>query len=96
MTAVESILAGRPLVTNPVVPALELLWPACEAAVPGSAESHAAAIIRLALDPTLWESRRDSCKTVQEEFYDRERGMTAALRRLLLPRDEAAGTKLPG
>ena len=64
MTAVESIPAGRPLVTNPVVPALELLRPACEAAEPINAESHAAAVVRLALNPALWGRRRGSCATL--------------------------------
>lgn len=86
MTAAEAILAGRPLVTNPVVPALELLRPACVTGVTDDAPSHAAAIRSLADDAALWERLRAACPAAGAPFVDRSQGLTAVLERIV-PRD---------
>jgi glycosyltransferase involved in cell wall biosynthesis len=83
MTAAEAILAGRPLVTNPVVPALELLRAACVAGQTDDAPSHAAAIRALADDPALYERLRAACPAAGAPFLDRSQGLTAALERAL-------------
>lgn len=83
MTAVEAILAGRPLVTNPIVPALELLAPAALAARSNDAESHAEQVFRLATDAALYERLRSATGALGSEFYDRSRGLTAVLHRAL-------------
>ena len=46
-TAVEAILAGRPVITNAGVGALEILRPACIEAQADNPESYAAAVIAL-------------------------------------------------
>ncbi len=81
MSAVESILAGRPLITNSVVPALEVMRSACVEAKPDDVESYAQAVLTLASDQSLYERTRDACSSYQNQFYDRSQGLAAALRR---------------
>jgi glycosyltransferase involved in cell wall biosynthesis len=79
MTAAEAILAGRPLVTNPVVPAHELLAPATILGRTNDMASHAEAVIRLASDRALYERLRDATAELGKMFYDRSQGLTAVL-----------------
>ena len=79
MSAVEAILSHRPLITNPAVPALELLRPACLEHEPDDPASIADAALLLARDEAAWSSRVDACAALQEPFYDRRNGLTAAL-----------------
>ncbi len=79
MTALQAIAAGRPLVTNSVVPALEVLAPACIAARPDDPESHADAVFRLATDGALYRRLQAACEGLAAPLYDRGRGLTAVL-----------------
>lgn len=81
MTAAEAILAGRPLITNPVVPALELLEPACLAGATNDPQSHADAVLRLAEDRALYDQLRAACTGLGKPFLDREQGLRAVLHR---------------
>jgi glycogen synthase len=83
MTAAEAILAGRPLVTNPVVPALEVLREACMEARTNDADSHRVAVVSLATDAALYERLRAACGAYQAQFFDREADLTAGLKRAL-------------
>lgn len=83
MTAAEAILAGRPIISNPIVPALELLAPAAMAARSNDPESHAEAVMTLAQDSALYASRQAACAGLGDQFYDRDRGLAAVLQRVL-------------
>jgi glycosyltransferase involved in cell wall biosynthesis len=83
MTAVEAILSGRPLITNRVVPALEVLRPACVEAEPENPRSIADAVLSLARDCRRWQSLVDACPALEKPFYDPRRGLTAALAEIL-------------
>ena len=83
MTAVEATLSGRPLVTNEVVPALELLAPAALEATPDDPVSHADQVLRLARDPALYDALRAACSALGGQFYDRSLGLAAVLARAL-------------
>ena len=83
MTAVEAILAGRPLISNPIVPATELLGAATLVARANDAASHADAVIELSKNPALYERLRDACHSVGREFLDPQRGLCPALQRVL-------------
>jgi glycosyltransferase involved in cell wall biosynthesis len=83
MTAVEAILAGRPVVTNPVVPALEVLRSACAAAKTDDVESHLQAVLELATNAEVYERARAACVGYQYRFYDRSYGLTAVLKKAL-------------
>ena len=81
MTAVEAILAGRPLITSAVVPALEVLRDASVEANTDDLESYRAAVLSLAIDRELYEQRRAACGEYARQLYDRSRGLTAVLRK---------------
>jgi glycogen synthase len=83
MTAAESILTGRPVITNPVVPALELLRFACVEAKTNDVESHLRAVLRLATDADLYRRTRDASLGYKRQFYDRDNGLAAVLKRAL-------------
>ncbi|MGE5754300.1 MAG: glycosyltransferase family 4 protein [Planctomycetaceae bacterium] len=85
MTAAEAILAGRPLITNPVVPALELLRPACVEARTNDVDSYVEGILKLVDEPNYYDSLCQACPSLQEQFYDRDHGLTAVLRRVIRP-----------
>jgi glycosyltransferase involved in cell wall biosynthesis len=83
MTAAESILAGRPVVTNPVVPALEVLKSACSEGKTNDVESHMNAVLKLATDAGFYDRAREACYGYQRQFYDRNSGLAAVLKQAL-------------
>ncbi len=85
MTAAEAILAGRPVITNPVVPALEVLRPACVEARTNDVDSHVEGVLKLIGDREYYESLRRACPDLGKQFYDREQGLRAVLNRVIGP-----------
>ena len=85
MTAAESIMAGRPIVSNPIVPALEILAPAAVAARSNDWQSHAEAVLTIATDRQLYRRLQMACAPLSEQFFDRRRGLTAVLLKILGP-----------
>jgi glycogen(starch) synthase len=83
MTAAEAILAGRPVITSRVVPALEVLRPACFEAIPEDVDSFVRGVLEMSSDRDYYERLRSACPELAEPFYDRAYGQTAALRRAL-------------
>jgi glycogen synthase len=79
MTAAEAILAGRPLITNATVPALEVLRPASLEGRTNDVDSYVEAIVRLINNPAIYKSLCEECVPLQAQFYDRSRGLTAVL-----------------
>ena len=61
MTAAEAILAGRPVITNPIVPALEVLRPACIEARSEDVDSYVEGILKLIDDPDQYRLLCDAC-----------------------------------
>ena len=56
MVAAEATRSGRPVITNPVVPALEILKPACIEARTDDVDSYAAAILNLIDNPSQYRA----------------------------------------
>lgn len=83
MTAAEATLSNRPLISNPVVPALDLLEGAALKALPDDPISHADAVLALATDPALYARLVTACPPLAEPFFDRSQGLTAVLHRAL-------------
>jgi glycosyltransferase involved in cell wall biosynthesis len=83
MTAVEAVLAGRPVILNPVVPAIDVLGPAVLSGQTNDPESHADQVRRLACDPVLYCRLQKACAGCEAPFYDREQSLTAGLWKLL-------------
>lgn len=82
-TCVEAVLAGRPFVTSPVCPALEPLGDAGLGVSPDDVEAYGDALLKLAADRTLYDSKVSNCIPLQAQFYDPSRGYKAVLRRQL-------------
>jgi glycogen(starch) synthase len=70
MVCAEAILAGRPLVTSAVCPALAYVRDAAIEVTPDNVEEYCQAILKLAHDKDLYERKRLACKLAQEQFYD--------------------------
>lgn len=83
MTAVETVLAGRPLISNPIVPATELLKSATLLARSNDAGSHADAVMKLSEDPRLYQQLVEACTTLGSDFFNPARGLGSAVDRVL-------------
>lgn len=79
MTCAESILAGRPLITSGVCPALEYLTEATLEAAPDDPNSYRDAIVRLSTEPELYEDKRRACLLLRDQFYDAKNSWHTAM-----------------
>jgi glycosyltransferase involved in cell wall biosynthesis len=75
----EGILAGRPVVTSSVCPAIRYVGDAVVAVPPDDVPAYAAAIRRLATDHEFYERCRAQCHLASPQFFDPARGWGAAL-----------------
>lgn len=80
MTCAEAILAGRPLVTSKVCPALDYMREASVEAVPDDAPSYRDAIVALRDDPKLYAEKQAACAGLQQQFYDPDNSWYAKMR----------------
>jgi glycogen synthase len=98
MTALEAILAGRPLITSPVVPALEVVRAASVEARTNDVDSYVEGIVSLISDQPQYERLRDACADLESPYYDRSQGLTAVLRRVIgglaIPRHDTSPNPL--
>jgi glycosyltransferase involved in cell wall biosynthesis len=83
MTAAEGVLSGRPVITNRIVPALEVLRPACVEAQPDDINSYVEQILKLINDPGWYQTLCEACPPLQRQFYDGKQGKQAVLKNLL-------------
>lgn len=79
----EGVLAGKPVITSSVCPALEYVRQAVVEVPPDDAKAYGDAILRLRDDPAFYQSRIDGCATAQSQFYDPARGWAAAVKSLI-------------
>ncbi|MEM7135697.1 MAG: glycosyltransferase [Myxococcota bacterium] len=79
MTAIESVLAGRPVVATSVVPAAEVLSEASVVCDPDSEQEIARALATLADDADRYTRLAAACEKLRAPFLDRSRGLAAAL-----------------
>ncbi|MFN0085240.1 MAG: glycosyltransferase family 4 protein [Blastocatellia bacterium] len=78
---VESVLAGRPVITSSVCPALSTVREAVVEVPPDDVAGYGDAILRLQSDRDFYESKRRACVSYQQQFYDPARGWGAAFKR---------------
>jgi glycogen(starch) synthase len=78
---VEGVLAGRPVITSSVCPALEYVREAVIEVPPDDVAAYQAAILDLCSDSGLYERKRIACDVLQAQFYDSSRGWASALHR---------------
>ena len=79
----EGVLAGKPVITSSVCTALEYVRDAVLEVPPDDVKAYGDAILRLADDAELYESKRRGCTVCQSQFYDSARGWGAAVRQML-------------
>lgn len=90
MTVVEAVMAGRPVVTNPVVPAHELFADAILLGRTDDPASHADAVIRLATNRPCYDALQAATRASTAPFFDRSRGLTAVLHEVMVYLDAGA------
>ncbi|MBV8782146.1 MAG: glycosyltransferase [Phycisphaerae bacterium] len=75
----ESVLAGRPVVTSDVCPALTYVRDAIVEVPVDDVQAYGDAILKLKNDVAFYDARRAACKADSEQFYDMGRSWQAAL-----------------
>ena len=83
MAAVEGVLSGRPVITNAIVPALEVIRPACVEVEANNIEAYASAVLALASDEDYWARLIRECDALKASFFDEENALKRAIARVL-------------
>ena len=83
MVCAEAILAGRPVITSPVCPALEYVREAADEVPPDNIEKYCQAILKLYDDQEFYEQKQDACAKLQGQFYDPKNSWAEKLKMLL-------------
>ncbi len=95
---VEAVLAGRPVITSSVCPALNYVREAVMEVAPDDIQAYGDAILKLCDDPDEYSRRRAACSRYQPQFYDSTLGWEAALRQIIrasLDHRDPAALELP-
>lgn len=80
---VEAVLAGRPVVTSSVCPALSYVREAVVEVAPEDVTAYGDAILRLFHNQELYDRKRNACLKYQSQFYDGRRGWATALKQII-------------
>lgn len=80
---VEGVLAGRPVVTSAVCPALSYVRDAVVEVPPDDIKAYSDALLKLCDNRKLYEQKRQSCIGLQEQFYDRSHSWESRLKYIL-------------
>ncbi len=83
MSAIEGILAGRPVVMSSVVPAAEVCGEAAVVAATDDVESFAQKLLGLAMDAQWFGRSQRATAAAQAQFYDRTFGLGNVLGRAI-------------
>ncbi len=81
----EAVLAGRPVITSDVCPALDYVRDAVVEVAPDDVAGYGDAVLKLCDDATFYRARCRGCIAAQSQFYDTRRGWGAALAGQLAP-----------
>jgi glycosyltransferase involved in cell wall biosynthesis len=81
----EAVLAGRPVITSAVCPAIQYVGDAAYEVPVDNADAYGDAILALLNDPELYRRKAAACAQVSAPFYDLSRGWGTALRQALDP-----------
>ena len=84
MTAIEAVAAGRPLISNPVVPAVEFTKEATIVVRTDDVDAYVDAIIRLATDRAQYSELQGGTGQCDiARFFDRDYGLGSLLSRMV-------------
>jgi glycosyltransferase involved in cell wall biosynthesis len=79
----EGVIAGRPVITSSICPAIELVRPAVVEVAPDDVGGYVEAILSLRNDQALYDRKRAACSGASEQFFDPEQSWKAALIKVL-------------
>lgn len=79
----EGVLAGRPVITSAVCPAIAYVAPAVVEVPPEDMEAYVRAIERLCSDRTFYEMKHQGTYSVREQFFQVNHSWGAALKEIL-------------
>jgi glycogen synthase len=91
MVCAEAILAGRPVVTSAVCPALIYIKDAAIEVRPNDVEGYRKAVLSLANNRTLYLEKQAACEPLQAQFYDEKNSYGAKLK-IVLERPAVQGS----
>lgn len=80
MTAIESVLARRPLIASAVVPAVEVLRDASIECPADEVAGFVDALSCLASDESRYLGMVKACDQLRDDFFDGRRGLESAIR----------------
>jgi len=83
MVCAEAILAGRPVITSPVCPALQYIRAAAVEVPPDSVEQYCQSILRLYDNGEFYKQKQGACATLQAQFYDPQNSWAEKLKMVL-------------
>jgi glycogen(starch) synthase len=81
----EGVLAGRPVITSAVCPALDYVRDAVAEVAADDVRGYGDAILQLCDDESFYRARCRGCVAAQPQFYDTARGSAAGLSKILAP-----------
>ena len=79
----EAILAGRPIITSAVCPALASVRGAAVEVLPDNVDEYLGAVVKLCDDKQLYSEKCLACVELQEQFYNKANSWGAKLQRIL-------------
>jgi glycogen synthase len=89
----EAVLAGRPVITSEVCPAIFYVREAVVEAPVDDVQKYGDAILKLCDDPAFYAAKVAACTEVREQFYDLDRSWMTALNKAL---SEVGSSRRPG
>ena len=86
---VEGVLAGRPVITSAVCPALSYVRSAVVEVPPDDLTAYGDALLKLCDDRKFYEQKQRSCKGLQEQFYAFSHSWEAKLKSIVVAIDQS-------
>ncbi len=90
---VEGVLAGRPVITSSVCPALSYVQEAVVEVPPDDAGAYGDAILKLLHNAEFYQAKEQGCKKLQEQFYSDSHSWRESLISILKVFNQTTGTK---
>lgn len=91
----EAILAGRPVITSAVCPALSYVRSAVVEVPPNDTQAYANAILKLSNEREFYQEKQRNCLALQEQFYDVSKGWAATLSSVIQSVTDNANLPIP-
>ena len=86
MVCAEAILAGRPVITSAVCPALYYIREAAVEVQPDNVDQYFEAILKLCDDTEYYNQKRQACIALQDQFYDLKNSWGEKIKTVLINR----------